>query len=262
MKNYLFIISLLLFQSVLGKPVLLPSKLTLTGVVTDSKNHSPLQGASVFVPDLKLTVVTDSLGKFTIKNLPTGNFLVEIKFEGFKTLTKNIFLDGSVVTQNFQMEETSAEVGEIVVTGTSKATQIKRNPVPVISITHDYLTTNLSTNAIDAIARIPGIRAVTTGPNVSKPFIRGLGYNRILTLYDGIRQEGQQWGDEHGIEVDQYAVNRIEVIKGPASLSYGSDALAGVVNLIPTQPAPEGKMIGEIATDYQTNNKMFAGLPC
>ena len=101
------------------------------------------------------------------------------------------------------------------------------------------------------------MRAVTTGPNVSKPFIRGLGYNRILTLYDGIRQEGQQWGDEHGIEVDQYGINRVEVIKGPASLSYGSDALAGVVNLIPTQPAPEGKMIGNIVADYQTNNKMI-----
>ena len=89
--------------------------------------------------------------------------------------------------------------------------------------------------------------------------IRGLGNNRILTLYDGVRQEGQQWGDEHGIEVDQYAVDRIEIIKGPASLTYGSDALAGVVNLIPAQPAPEGKMIGNITTDYQTNNKYFGG---
>ena len=117
----------------------------------------------------------------------------------------------------------------------------------------------MSTNAIDALTRIPGIRAVTTGPNVSKPFIRGLGYNRILTLYDGIRQEGQQWGDEHGVEVDQYGVERVEVIKGPASLSYGSDALAGVVNLIPTQPAPEGKEIGNLTLDYQTNNRYLGG---
>jgi iron complex outermembrane receptor protein len=86
-----------------------------------------------------------------------------------------------------------------------------------------------------------------------------LGYNRILTLYDGVRQEGQQWGDEHGIEVDQYGIERVEVIKGPASLSYGSDALAGVVNLIPYQPVPEGKIQGEIVGDYQTNNGMFGG---
>ena len=81
----------------------------------------------------------------------------------------------------------------------------------------------------------------------------------MLTLFDGVRQEGQQWGDEHGIEVDQYGIDRVEVIKGPASLTYGSDALAGVVNLIPTQPAPDGKMIGDITTEYQTNNRMFGG---
>ena len=236
-----------------------PVKVTLSGVVADSKTNLPLQGASVYIPDLKLGVVTDSLGKFTIKNLPTGTFLIEIKYEGYKTFSQSIILKDAFITQNFLLEETVTEVSEVVVTGTSKATQIKRNPVPIISINHDYLVTNVSTNAIDAIAKVPGVRAVTTGPNVSKPFIRGLGYNRILTLYDGIRQEGQQWGDEHGIEIDQYAVNRVEVIKGPASLSYGSDALAGVVNLIPTQLAPEGKMIGDIVIDCQTNNKMFGG---
>ena len=146
-----------------------------------------------------------------------------------------------------------------MVTGLSKATQIKRSPVPIVAVSHDYIATNLSTNIIDAIAKVPGVSALTTGPNVSKPFIRGLGYNRILTLYDGVRQEGQQWGDEHGIEVDQYGVERIEVIKGPASLTYGSDALAGVVNLIPYQPAPEGKMIGDILAEYQTNNGLFGG---
>lgn len=218
-----------------------------------------MAGATVYIPDLKLSTVSDSTGNYKFKNLPSGTFLIEVRFEGYKTITRNIVIKGSVVHENFALEESAAEINEVVVTGSSKASQIKRNPVPIVSVGHEYLVTNLSTNVIDAIARIPGVRAVTTGPNVSKPFIRGLGFNRILTLYDGIRQEGQQWGDEHGIEVDQYAINRVEVIKGPASLSYGSDALAGVVNLIPTQPASEGKMIGDIATDYQTNNKMFGG---
>jgi len=236
-----------------------PLNITLNGQVTDAKTHTPLSGAAVLIPDLKLLVVTDSVGKFKIRNLPAGNFLLEIKFEGYKTETRSIILKLAEERLNIALLPTVAEINEVVVTGTSKATQIKQNPVPVISISNDYLITNINTNAIDAIAKVPGVHAVTTGPNVSKPFIRGLGYNRILTLYDGIRQEGQQWGDEHGIEVDQFAVNRVEVIKGPASLSYGSDALAGVVNLIPTQPAPEGKMIGEIVTNYQTNNKMFGG---
>ena len=90
---------------------------------------------------------------------------------------------------------------------------------------------------------------MTTGPNVSKPFIRGLGFNRILTLYDGVRQEGQQWGDEHGIEVDENTVDHVEVVKGPASLIYGSDAVAGVVNLIPANPPAQGKIIGNILNE-------------
>jgi len=233
-------------------------KSSLSGIVTDAKNNLPLTGASVTIPDLKLGAVTDSAGRYKFKNLPTGDFLVEVRFEGYKTVTKSITFSGSLKA-NFSLEESAAEINEVVVTGTSKATQIKRNPVPIVSISHDYLVTNLNTNAIDAIAKIPGVRAVTTGPNISKPIIRGLGYNRILTLFDGVRQEGQQWGDEHGIEVDQYAVDRVEVIKGPASLSYGSDALGGVVNLIPTQPAPEGRMKGDVTLDYQTNNKYFGG---
>jgi len=234
-----------------------PGSGSLSGRITDS-HGAPLAGATVYIPDLKLGVIADTAGEYHFNNLPSGRYLVEAHSVGFKTLTKTAAISGPV-TLDFVLSDTYVEESAVVVTGLSKATQIKRNPVPIVAISHDYLVTNISTNAIDAIARIPGVRAVTTGPNVSKPFIRGLGYNRILTLYDGIRQEGQQWGDEHGIEVDQYAVDRVEVIKGPASLSFGSDALAGVVNLIPTQPAPEGKMIGDLVLDYQTNNKNIGG---
>ncbi len=155
------------------------------------------------------------------------------------------------------MSQSAGELQEVVVTGVSKGTEIRRSAIPIVAVDQDYLASNVASNVIDAITKVPGITAVTTGPNISKPFIRGLGYNRILTLYDGVRQEGQQWGDEHGIEVDQFGIERIEVIKGPASLSYGSDALAGVVNLIPTAPAPEGKMLGDITTEYGTNNRQI-----
>ncbi len=234
-----------------------PGTGSLSGRITD-KAGTPMSGASIYIPDLKMGVVADSTGYYHFNSLPSGKYLVEAHYVGYKTFTKSVTVSGPV-TADFLLSDEYVEESPVVVTGLSKATQIKRNPVPIVSVTHDYLVQNLSTNAIDAIAKIPGIRAVTTGPNVSKPFIRGLGYNRILTLYDGIRQEGQQWGDEHGIEVDQYAVERVEVIKGPASLSFGSDALAGVVNLIPTQPPPDGKMIGDLTLDYQTNNKYIGG---
>ena len=251
-------LSLLISYSSIASNNALYGIAALSGQVTDAKTHKILQGASVIIPDLKLAVATDAAGNYEFKNLPSGTFLVEVKYEGYKSVTRNILLNASV-KQDFMLDESAAEINEVVVTGSSKATQIRRNPVPIVSVNHEYLVTNLNTNAIDGIAKIPGIRAVTSGPNVSKPFIRGLGFNRILTLYDGVRQEGQQWGDEHGVEVDQYSVDKVEIIKGPASLSYGSDALAGVVNLIPVQSAAEGKMIGDITAEYQTNNKYFGG---
>jgi iron complex outermembrane receptor protein len=145
----------------------------------------------------------------------------------------------------------------VVITGMSKNTEIKRSPVPIIVVDQKYLEQNLGTNVIDGISHVPGVNAVSTGPNVSKPFIRGLGYNRVLTLFDGTRQEGQQWGDEHGIEVDEYSVDRIEIIKGPASLTYGSDALAGVVNLMPANPPPVGAIRGELFNNFQNNNGLI-----
>lgn len=231
---------------------------TLSGKISDKEKGYPVSGATIYIPDLKLGAVADTAGHYRFNNIPAGNYLIQVQSVGYKTITRNIQIKGNTI-ENFELTVFAIEESPVIVTGLSKATQIKRSPVPVVAISHDYMVSNLSTNIIDAIAKVPGVSALTTGPNVSKPFIRGLGFNRILTLYDGIRQEGQQWGDEHGIEVDQYGVDHVEVIKGPASLSYGSDALAGVVNLIPTQPAPEGKMIGDILAEYQTNNGMFGG---
>jgi iron complex outermembrane receptor protein len=235
-----------------------PAKSTLTGKVTDKKTGLPLEGASVYFPDLKTGTATSAKGMYTINNLPNGNYVVEVKFIGYRSVLLNIAIQGNLV-QDFSLEPSVVEENEVVVTGTSKATSIRKNPVPVVAIGKQYLQQNLSSNIIDAISKVPGINAVTTGPNVAKPYIRGLGFSRILTLYDGVRQEGQQWGDEHGIEVDQNSVEKVEVVKGPASLIYGSDALAGVINLIPANFPSPGKTQGDISAEYQTNNGSIGG---
>ncbi len=231
---------------------------TLSGKVTDSSTGKPLPGASVYIADLKLGVVVNESGDYRFANLPSGTYLVEAHAIGHSTQIKDITVSEKSVL-DFELSLQYTEQSAVVVTGQSKATQIKRSPIPIVTMSHADIVGNLSTNIIDAISKIPGVTQLTTGPNVSKPFIRGLGFNRILTLYDGVRQEGQQWGDEHGIEVDQYGVDHAEVIKGPASLTYGSDALAGVVNLIPTPPAPEGKIQGDVQAEFQTNNGLFGG---
>ena len=231
---------------------------SLSGKITEKKNGNPLPAATVYITDLKIGAVADTNGHYSFKSLPSGTYLVEVRNVGFKSFTKNVVINGNVV-EDFELVDNVVEESAVVVTGVSKATQVKRSPIPIVAVSHDFIIKNLNTNIIDAIAKVPGVNALTTGPNVSKPFIRGLGFNRILTLYDGVRQEGQQWGDEHGIEADQYGIERIEVIKGPASLSYGSDAVAGVVNLIPYQPAHEGQIIGNVMGEFQSNNGLFGG---
>lgn len=235
----------------------LPGGNKLSGTIKDDQNN-PLPGAIVEIPDLKKGAVADSNGHYVIDNLPKGTYVVVVNMISFSSVTRTVNITQDT-RQNFKLDETAIESHEVVVTGQSKATEIRKSPEPIVTISAQYLKENESSNAIDAIANIPGIKAVTTGPNVSKPIIRGLGYNRVLTLYDGMRQEGQQWGDEHGIEADQYNVERVEVVKGPSSLIYGSDALAGVVNLIPTQPAPEGTIGGNITGDFQSNNSLLGG---
>src|SRR5260221_4758856 len=231
---------------------------SLSGKVTDKTNQQPIPYVTISIPDLHVFTTSDSLGNYHFEKIPSATYQLQISALGFKTFSKVITVNGATIG-NFELDESATELAEVVVTGSSKAIEIKKSPISIASVNKEYLTTNLSTNVIDAIAKVPGVSAITTGPNISKPVIRGLGFNRILTLFDGMRQEGQQWGDEHGIEMDNYAFDRIEIIKGPASLMYGSDALAGVVNLIPTQPGFENKISGSVTTEYQTNNGMFGG---
>ena len=154
--------------------------------------------------------------------------------------------------------DSCVHLNEVVVTGLTGSTHISRSPSPVSVISAQQLNEHSSTNIIDAIAKQPGVAQVSTGSGISKPVIRGLGYNRVLVVNDGIRQEGQQWGDEHGIEIDPNSVHTVEIMKGPASLMYGSDALAGVLIMKGSPLLPEGEMDINAMTEYQTNNGLWA----
>ncbi|SHM13561.1 TonB-dependent receptor [Chitinophaga sp. CF418] len=226
---------------------------SLKGTVTDKSSHSPLPGATIYLPDLHVGASANAQGEYEIKNLPKGKFLVEVHYIGYAAFTETVQING-VTQQDFTLSETLLEKNEVVITGVNMATTLKKTPTPVSIVRRDYLDANISTNIIDAIAKLPGVSQLTTGPAISKPFIRGLGYNRVVVVGDGIRQEGQQWGDEHGIEIDDYNVSKVEVLKGPASLVYGSDALAGVVNIVPPGNVAAGQIKGNVAANYLTNN--------
>lgn len=155
------------------------------------------------------------------------------------------------------MTETSMKLDEVLVTSFVGNQQVKQSPAPVSIISARQLEAQPSSNLIDAIAHQPGISQVTTGSGISKPVIRGLGFNRVLVVDDGVRQEGQQWGDEHGVEIDQHTVHSVEIVKGPASLRYGSDAMAGAIVLRSAPVLLDGEMKAQLSSGYQTNNGLW-----
>ncbi len=257
-KKRIFVIYIFIVFAVFSTGVQAgPGKTSLSGKITDAKTGEALTGVSVYVPELQAGAISDLDGKYLVENLPQIKILIQLSFVGYTTILDTV--DLLVLThKDYKMEISVRQIHVFTVTGTSEATEIKRDAKPITLVDKLQLQQTASTNIVDAISKTPGINAVTTGPNVSKPFIRGLGFNRILTLYDGSRQEGQQWGDEHGIEVDEYAVDRVEVVKGPASLTYGSDALAGVVNLLTPKPPANNTINGELLSNYQSNNGLTA----
>ena len=149
------------------------------------------------------------------------------------------------------------QLNELTVTGVTGDTKLKHATAPVSIVTPQILRSTASTNIIDAIAHQPGVSQLTTGGSISKPIIRGLGYNRVVVMSEGVRQEGQQWGDEHGVEVDGSSVGSVEILKGPASLMYGSDAMAGVVILHAQPTLADGEMRANVSSEYQTNIGLF-----
>ncbi len=178
---------------------------------------------------------------------------MEISFLGYNTIAEYVNIKGDL-QKDFLMHPSVTEQNAVIVTGVSNATRLKNLPTPISIVRREELLQANSTNLIDALSKKPGISQLTSGASISKPIIRGLGYNRIITLNDGVRQEGQQWGDEHGIEIDEFSTQKVELLKGPASLMYGSDALGGVINIITNVPVAEGTMKGNLLANYQTNN--------
>ena len=228
---------------------------TLSGKVTDNKTGKPIEGVSITITDVKLGTSTNEEGLFNISNIVEGKHLVEISHLGYSTIAEYIFINGET-RKDFSLVQSIIENNAVVVFGINKAAKLKKLPFQVSIMNKEELLQSSSTNLIESITKKPGISSISSGPAVSKPIIRGLGYNRVLTINDGVRQEGQQWGDEHGIEIDESSVSKIEVLKGPASLIYGSDAMAGVINIISSVPIQANLLKINAGSNLQSNNHL------
>ena len=248
---------LTIFFSILSLTIFAQRK-TISGRITS--DHRPVDNVTIKIIGDNQSTRSNRSGDYKLTVVGTENLVIQFSGIGYQTEKIEVSTTGDSTTYDIDLKSQASDLNDVVITGVNRATALRKSPVPIAVLSKKTMDQNVSTNLIDAIVKgIPGVTAVTTGPNVSKPFIRGLGYNRVLTLYDGLRQEGQQWGDEHGIEVDEYGISRAEVVKGPASLTYGSDALAGVINMIPLNPIiQDGKLKGDFTTNYQTNNGLIA----
>jgi len=233
-------------------------KAILSGKVMDASTGNPLPGASIYLHEVKVGTISSDDGSFSTPTIPFGKYLIEISFIGYKSILETITI-GATNNKEFRLQLAVIENEAVTVTGVASAVRTKQTAQPVSVVKKNDFQKTSSTNLIDALSRmVPGIASLTTGASISKPIIRGLGYNRVITINDGIRQEGQQWGDEHGIEIDEASVQRVEVLKGPASLLYGSDGMGGVINIITNNPVEQGRIIGNLNAGFLDNNGLIS----
>ncbi len=232
------------------------AQFVLSGQVTHQEDGGPVIGAAVYLPDLRLGATTGPDGKYAIRNIPKGTFTVQVSYVSHKAIIDKVSLTANV-QKNYVMENSTLSLEEVIVSGASAKTIIKESPIPMTAMNNLQWLQASSTNLVDAVAKLPGMSQISTGVGLSKPVIRGLGFNRVITMHDGIRQEDNQWGEEHSIHVDEFSVDRYEIIRGAGSLMYGSDGLGGVMSLLSPRPLEEGRTVARLLSNYQSNNNMY-----
>ncbi len=249
MKNVFLLFCFLISGSLLAQN-------SLSGKIIHKEDNETVVGATIYIPELRIGASSDVNGTYRISNLPKGTFTVQVSYVSHRTVIEKVTIDGAT-TKDFTMENAAQSLEEVIVSGSSTKTVIKESPIPIAAITQLRLLQQSSTNLIDAVAKLPGMSQVSTGAGLSKPIIRGLGFNRVITMHDGVRQEDNQWGEEHSIQIDEYSIDRYEIIRGAGSLMYGSDGLGGVMSVLSPRPVEEGKMVGRVLSNYQTNNNLY-----
>ena len=120
-------------------------------------------------------------------------------------------------------------------------------------IGQSFITDNLSSSLMQTLQAVPGVKASAIGSSQSKPIVRGLGLNRVVVTVDGVKHDGQQWADDHGLDIDQFSVDRAEVLKGPSALIAGSDAVGGLLRLY-TNSVPVDTLEGKVSVFYRSNS--------
>lgn len=217
----------------------------------------PLSGASIELHELSRTTAADTQGQYRFSNLRKTLYHVHVTHVGFAAATASIRIGDADERFDFSLSPTAVELQEVLVESNHFKTGAKEHTLAMEILDAEYLRRKGKTSLAKALEDLPGLNAINTGVGIAKPVIRGMSHNRIIVNSQGIKQEGQQWGSDHGLEIDPFEPGRIEIIKGPASLGYGSDGLGGVINVFPPALPPDSSLSGSVQTLYQSNNHLF-----
>ncbi len=230
----------------------------VSGLVVDEHHHQePLIGATVLLLPDSIYTSSDAKGKFAFKNIKDGAYLLRCSYIGFHTMEKEVSVVGGkadFVKIKMHTHHELLETVEIIHEHNKQEETLQAE-----HIDDQFIAKNIQGTFAQTIEKLPGISSINVGVGIAKPVIRGLSANRIIVNHQGVKQESQQWGNDHGLEIDQFDVERVEIIKGPGSLQYGSDGLGGVINIMPGRILPPNSFDGSLTGVYKTNNRHWGG---
>jgi iron complex outermembrane recepter protein len=244
MKKYLFYIFIIITS-------ITNAQSSLNGIISEANSKTPLFGVNIYIRSLQKGTTTDENGKYELKNIPLGTFKVVFEYLGFQTVAKNITFKSPSFNLDIILKPSVLEMDEVIVSTPFNKIQSEN----VVKVAHKKIKTLLQKGGvtlIDGLATIPGVSQLSTGTSIGKPVIRGLSGNRVLIYAQGVRLENQQFGNDHGLGINEAGVGSVEVIKGPASLLYGSDALGGVIYLNPE------RFSNDNTTSFNVEEKHFS----
>ncbi|WP_345222777.1 TonB-dependent receptor [Hymenobacter koreensis] len=230
-----------------------PCTLPLAGRITDHESREGLAGATVVLLPSQEATQTDADGHFHF-HVCSGTYRVQVSFIGYRPEEAELRVTGAAV-RNFQLHPNAVTLRGAVVHGERVATP---TPHAQTSLSGRELEQTRGQALGEALRRIVGVSALQTGPGIFKPVIHGLHSNRVAIINNGVRQEGQQWGQEHGPEIDPFVASQLTVVKGADGVRYGSDAMGGVV-LVQPRPLPDTAGVnGEVHAVAASNNGLGA----
>lgn len=227
----------------------------ISGTVTDDR-HEPLIGAHVLLLPDSVQAVTDTAGAFQLMPGSMGDKVLRVSYIGHEPMELRIGYKGRPVRFNIDLHLHAHDLNEVVVEEHHTSGEASLNSHHMEAAKMEMAVAGTFARAIEDVS---GINTINVGVGIAKPVIRGLSGNRIIVTTDNIKQEGQQWGLDHGLEVDPFDAGDIEILKGPASLQYGSDGLGGVINIQPRKAPSLNSVEGQVMGTFRSNNLHFGG---